>query len=266
MSDEYIPDASIEPHSSLLSLPEQGQHIYKEISIENLVKSVTGKYLHFNRVDAYRDFPEADLHDGEQSPLDRLANAKSSFVNNPEFNAERYYDQCRSRTYACCFSLDQLRFNSTYQPNSVCLEFDFYLLRDKLNRMLSASSSALLYGGISCYQIFSINYGLVRYVDWEQFRGNTEYLQNPIQYVYTKDRERFEHEKELRITLHAIGIGRFILNDGSEFDFPDSLQLSFDIIEALRDQTVTKVICFSQVQYEILNKALDQSGVVVNLV
>lgn len=70
------------------------------MSVENCVSSIEGGYLHFNRVDSYKDFPHADRHDGEQLPGDRAGNAAATFEKAPTFSAADYYDRSRSRTYA----------------------------------------------------------------------------------------------------------------------------------------------------------------------
>ena len=67
------PIGYIEPHASLLKRPPDDQFLYKIMSAENLLRSIDGAYLHFNRVDRYKDFPSADDHDGEQLPSDRSA-------------------------------------------------------------------------------------------------------------------------------------------------------------------------------------------------
>jgi len=70
----YLPAplGSIEPHAHLLKVPPDDQLLYKIISIENLLRSIKGKYLHFNRVDSYTDFPGADRYDGKQLAKDLL--------------------------------------------------------------------------------------------------------------------------------------------------------------------------------------------------
>lgn len=44
---------AIEPHRGLLVAPPEGQLLYKVIPVENCLRSITGSYLHFNRVDSY---------------------------------------------------------------------------------------------------------------------------------------------------------------------------------------------------------------------
>ena len=46
---------SIEPHAALLRQPPAGQLLYKVMSVENCVGSIERGYLHFNRVDSYKD-------------------------------------------------------------------------------------------------------------------------------------------------------------------------------------------------------------------
>jgi hypothetical protein len=72
-------------------------------------------------------------------------------------------------------------------------------------------------------------------------KANTEHLPNPIKYVYLKDK-KFSNEKELRISLAAIGIGQFMLKDGSTIKFPDSLQLFFDFREAIASGTIQQIL------------------------
>ncbi|MBN2428268.1 MAG: hypothetical protein JXK94_08030 [Deltaproteobacteria bacterium] len=241
------PLGCIEPHAPLLSRPSFDQLLYKVITVENLLRSVVGNYLHFNRVDSYSDFPNADENDGRQLPKDQPANNYARFQLAPDFSAAHYYDLCRERTYACCFSI----VNSAYiwsnyangsEQGKACVVFEFGKLRPMLNRTLNLENAALLYEGNFCRQIFSINYGLVDYVDWDAHQTNTQYLSNPIVYTYLKDADRFREEKELRISLSAIGIGNFALKDGTLMQFPPSLQLGFDFREAIATKTIRGIL------------------------
>ena len=158
-----------------------------------------------------------------------------------------YYDRCRSRTYACCFSLENsehiwANYGKGGAKGNVGVEFDFAKLRATINRSLKPGNAALLYNGIQCHQIFSVNYGIIDYVDWSRHQANEKPLPNPILYTYLKDRDRYAEEKELRISLSAIGVGHFALNDGSLIDFPASLQLPFDFVAAFRDGTILQVL------------------------
>src|SRR4051812_15875584 len=98
------PEGLIEPHAGLLRQPADGQRLCKVMKTEHLVSSIAESYLHFNCVDRYRDFDTADPHDGAQLPADREVNAAVGFERTPDFTAAHYYDQCRARTYACCFA------------------------------------------------------------------------------------------------------------------------------------------------------------------
>jgi hypothetical protein len=60
----------VEPHGLLLRMPPEGQLLYKIMTVENLLRSIEGGYLHFNRVDSYTDLSNGDPHDGEQPPGD----------------------------------------------------------------------------------------------------------------------------------------------------------------------------------------------------
>ena len=105
-SGNEIPFASIEPHRYLLKQPSDTQKVFKIISFENFHKSFVGDYLHFQRVDTYRG-PNADIFDGKQLPMDESGNSSSKFASRPSYTAANYYDLIRSRTYTCCFSLEE---------------------------------------------------------------------------------------------------------------------------------------------------------------
>ena len=207
-----IPLGSIEPHAPLLEQPAATQRLYKISRIPHLLDMLEKNYLHFQRVDSYTD----DCFDGEQSPLDRPNNEQAVFHNDPAFNMARYFDLSRSRTYACCFSLE----NSDYIWNaygkahdSVCLVFEFGKLRQMLSRTMqdSIESNLLQYGDCRCKQIFSINYGLVKYIEYATQELITTRFPNPIQYTFLKDKPQYQDEQELRIALSALGMGHFVL-------------------------------------------------------
>ncbi|QEX24973.1 hypothetical protein FRZ61_49160 [Hypericibacter adhaerens] len=244
-SPEIAISGDIEPHAHLLSVPSEDQLLYKMMTLENLIRSIEGRYLHFNRVDSYFDFQGADHHDGEQLPGDRQGNAAARFEKSPEFSAAHYYDQSRARTYASCFSTENSAFiwnNYATDGNKgkVCLVFDFGKLRATLNSTLSPNQAALIADGARCHQIFSINYGLVDYVDWNSHRANVPVLPNPICYTFIKAKE-FSDEKELRIALSAFGLGRFELNNGNELQFPRSLQMAFSYHAAFANGTIKSI-------------------------
>lgn len=233
----------IEPHAGLLTAPPEGQLLYKMMTVENLLRSIAGSYLHFNRVDAYQDL---DPNDGAQLPGDQSGNAQATFAKAPTFSAGDYYNQSRARTYACCFSLENTDYIwQTYATGSargkICVVFDFAKLRTRLNHTLTQGNSALEYNGIRCHQIFSINYGVIEYVPWDTHRANAEHLPNPIRYTYLKG-DKYHDDRELRISLSTLGIGHFVLNDGSRLDFPASLQVGFDFRPAFADGTITQLL------------------------
>lgn len=257
------PLGSIEPHAPLLLIPPEDQLLYKVITVENLLRAVTGNYLHFNRVDSYTDFPNADENDGQQLPKDQPANAAARFQKAPDFSASDYYDQARARTYACCLSMN----NSDYiwknyangsEKGKLCVVFEFGKLRAMLNRALNPEGAALICEGNLCRQIFSINYGLANYVDWDTHQTNDQYLSNPILYTYTKDAARFREEQELRISLSAIGIGQFALKDGTLIQLPPSLQLGFDFREAIANGAIREILLSPEADSDFLATELSK--------
>lgn len=260
------PLGSIEPHAPLLRVPPDDQLLYKVMTVENLLRSVTDKYLHFNRVDSYSDFPNADENDGRQLPKDLPANTAARFQNASDFSAAHYYDQSRARTYAYCLSTE----NSDYiwknyangsEKGKVCIVFEFGRLRAMLNRALNHEGAKLIYEGNLCRQIFSINYGLVNYVDWDAHQTNEQYLTNPILYTHIKDAARFYEEKELRISLSPISMGHFALKDGTPIQFPPSLQLAFDFREAIATAAIREILLAPEANACFFTRELSKLGI-----
>ncbi len=242
----HPPLGHVEPHAGMLIAPPADQLLYKMMSVENLLRSIEGRYLHFNRVSDFRDFPGADPDDGAQLPRDREGNEAARFAKAQNFSAADYYTTSRSRTYACCFSLENSdhiwrEYTNGAEHGKVCVVFRFGGLREMLNRILDSGQAALLYNGARCHQIFSLNYGIVEYVDWDRHQANNAHLQNPLKYTYLKG-SRFADEKELRISLSAFGLGQFALNDGSIMNFPPSLQMEFDCRTALAKGTIVQIL------------------------
>ncbi|MBB5046097.1 hypothetical protein HNR60_000839 [Rhodopseudomonas rhenobacensis] len=230
----------------MLNAPEPSQLLYKIMRPEDLIRSMAFGYLHFNRVDCYRDFKDADLHDGEQLPGDVRGNTATKFEKAEHFSAADYYVRSRSRTYACCFSLDNSEhiwreYADGSANGKIGLEFEFGKLRARLNETLHPDKCMLQADGKPCIQIFSVNYGMVDYVDWETYRANTEHLPNPIRYTYLKD-ACYAPERELRVSLSALGMGEFAFADGSTMAFSDSLQAQFDFRSAFADGTIKQIL------------------------
>lgn len=176
---------TVEPHEKLLDQPLGNPLLYKVMRIEDLLKSISGAYLHFNRVDRYKDFPGADAHDGQQLAKDQNGNANTKFIKSPTFSISDYYNQSRARTYTCYFSMVNSDFiwrnyGNGGEKGKVCLVFKFNKLRSTLNKSLKVGNSVLKYNGIRCHQIFLINYGCVEYVEREKFQANAKNLPNPI--------------------------------------------------------------------------------------
>jgi len=65
-------------------------------------------------------------------------------------------------------------------------------------------------------------------------------------------------EKELRVTLSAIGMGHFVLDDGSMMVFPTSLQLPFDFQSTFADGTVQQILHVPGVRHELSSGGLAQ--------
>lgn len=237
----------VEPHAELLNQPLPDQLLYKVMSVENLLYSIDRAYLYFNRVDSYTDGPNADPDDGKQLPSDQPGNANTQLVNSPTFSAADHYNQSRGRTYACCFSLENSKFiwenyGGGGMKGKVCAVFRFDKLREKINDALGSGNCFMEYQGERCDQIFSVNYGMVQYVERRVHQANGTKLPNPIEYSYMKD-VKFNAEKEFRITLSAFGMGKFVLGNDVQMQFPRGLSLSFDFRAAKSDQTIQDILC-----------------------
>lgn len=60
-------------------------------------------------------------------------------------------------------------------------------------------------------------------------------------------------EKEFRISLSCIGIGKIKLPDNSYFNFPESIQLDFDLIKAINLKVIEKIYLSSNHASALLN-------------
>ncbi len=258
-------DVTIEPHEPLLSRPPEDQFLYKVMRVEDLIMSISDSYLHFNRVDSYKDFDGADAQDGEQLPQDLNINQNTKFIKAPDFSAADYYSQFRVRTYACCFSIENsdyiwLNYGNGGNKGKVCLVIRFGKLRAMLNDAI-LKGTWLLDNGIRLRPIFDINYGLIDYIDWKDHRSNVELFQNPIKYIYFKDKKRFQNEKELRVSLSTEGLRKITLNDGSVMKFPMHLQMAFHFGTAIENGTIDEILHSPDCDSEYLYSELQKFGI-----
>jgi hypothetical protein len=251
------PIGQIEPCAPLLTLPPDGQRLYKMMKPENLRRSLAGGYLYFQRVDTYRDFPGADENDGAQPPGDRSANAAVTFAKDRSFSVEKYYDQARSRSYACCFSLENSEhIRAEYANGSpygkVCLVVNFARLRALANRVLAPGNPSPLHAnGIAMPAIFDVHYGIAKYDDWAKVVTNRNRYANPIDYLFLKD-NLYKEERELRMSLSALGIGRF------QFEFPEGMELAFDYRQAIADGVIEKILYTPGADLDFIKAMLEE--------
>jgi len=192
------------------------------VTIENLLQLAGGISISTGSIEL-QGFLSADSHDGEQLQADRAANVAMRFQKAPDFSGADYYDLSRHRTYACCFSMENSDYIwSEYANGStrgkVGVAFDFAKLRATINETMKGGDG-LDYRGVRCKQIFSVNYGIVEYMPWTTARENIARMANPIRYTYIKA-DNCAKERELRISVSALGMGRYVLADGVEIEFP----------------------------------------------
>ena len=244
------------------------------MTVENLLKSVSSNYLHFNRVDSYVDLSgsasNADTNDGRMLPKDRLAASQARFAKASNFTLADYYDKSRARTYACCFSMENSNYIWKHYGNvsakgKVCIVFEFGKLRAILNETLLPRNAALEYNGLRCHQIFSVNYGIIEYVDWDVQEAIAKNFPNPIIYTFLKDKTNFSEEKEFRISLSAMGMGDFILNDGSTLQFPSSLHVPFLFNTAIQGCTIRPMLCAPDTDVDFLCTELNKLHITADI-
>ena len=230
----------IEPHKYLLDQPEEDALLYKVMPSKNFFKLLESNCLHFKRVDTYKD----DTKDSAQLPDDIEMHDKMFFEDYPEFSLYKYYNRCRSRTYASCFSLKNTKYiwdNYSYEDkSSICIVYNFGKLREKMNSFYELAQA--LYVGQGVENFLDINYGKVIYGDFRQYAEKGKPCPNPIEYAYFKDK-KYEQEQEFRITLSASGAyEEFVLPDKTSFDFPESLGLELGLKELLNSEAVVKFL------------------------
>ena len=252
------PLGSIEPCAQLLERPSNDTLLYKITTIENLLRSIDSNYLYFNRVDMYMDFEGADLYDGKQPPKDFQISDKIKFEKAPDYSAADYYSKSRSRTYACCFSLENSKFIWDNYANGsskgkVCIVLNFGKLREYLNKTFYTTKA--FYNKEDFGQPFSLHYGNIEYINWVEHQECKKQLPNSIKYTYLKDK-KFSDEKELRISLSSIGIGEFV-SGNDIIDFPDSLQFPFDFRKANMNNIITKLLISPDCDVQYLKAELN---------
>jgi hypothetical protein len=238
--------------------------IYKVVSFKNFIKMLEENHLHFNRVDNYTD----DKNDAAQPEQEKLLNQKIYFEKDPNFSLENYYKECRKRSYACCFSLEIPKVNQWKEyggeepEKAICLVMNFGKLKSLLDETfincgllinngiilnnhaagknilhlhLDAQNNVIKkYRADNIVEIFHLNYGMVNYGDFVNDIISPEVRPNPIEYLYFKDSSYKEKDgQELRISLSAIGMGKFQIQNGQLFDFPKSIPFDFNLNQAL---------------------------------
>lgn len=230
---------SIQPHKDRIKQPDKGCKLYKIIPLKYLDDMLEKSYLHFQRVDTYND----DINDSDQTRIDKALSEKSIFLDSDNYSAKDYYDSCRSRTYACCFSTKQTdhlfeHYYNKAEDKAICLAFDCQTLIEQLN--INFSIAPIQYGTQRLENFLDINHGLVEYGNFEErFMGNL--LPNPIEYVYFKD-NKFSEEHEFRTVISTLGMGNIVLPDKNPFQFTESLKLSINLVEAINANILENII------------------------
>jgi hypothetical protein len=234
----------IEPHAPLLNKAIVGSNLYKLISYRYFNNMLDRNYLYFSRVDTYND----DIRDSDVPDQDEEIHKAIVFEKTPNYTVYDYYNNCRSRTYACCFSIE----NSSYiwKYGDICIVFNSSNLINYLNN--NYKISRLQYKDKYLQNFFYINYGLVEYGSLKNDILANPWLPNPIMYAYFKD-VKYSHEKEFRISLSCLGLGK-IMFEGSEFIFPKSIELDFDFNTAVRLGIINEILVSPNIKKNLFNK------------
>lgn len=248
----------IEPYAEFLKKPDEGTLVYKIISVSNFMKMLEKKYLYFRRVDTYFD----DKKDSDQPEKDKTITNTARFQQCPHHTLTKHYAIARSRTYACCFSTERTPYLWEHygEPGAIniCLVFDCFKLIKLLNE--SYSTGQLIVDGKISENMFCLNHGLVEYVNFDEtvIKQNLPYL-NQVRYTYLKDVSKYSEEKEFRTTFYFPGTGDFPIPGDGIFNFPDSIELNFDLRKAEKLGALTQIVfsknCEEKYAEQIIERA-----------
>ncbi|MCW8469416.1 DUF2971 domain-containing protein [Fluoribacter gormanii] len=226
----------IEPHKYILKKPNANKNIYKIVSGNFFLDMINKNYLYFRRIDKYSD----DINDSALPDKDRSLSQQSKFQYAPNISMADYYDSCRSKSYACCFTTkisEHIWKHYGNSNNSVCIIFKSGKFINHMNATLY--SSRLIIKDHLYHDFFWINYGLVEYMDYDE-QYLLKYLPNPTEYIYIKDR-KYSKEKEFRISLSCLQHESYVLPNGEHLNFPESIQLEFDFKSALENGAIKRL-------------------------
>ena len=258
---------STECRVQLLEQPRNEALLYKIIPSEHVFDTLQKGYLHFTRVDKYQD----DKKDSDQPPADLEINQKITFQKAPDISLADSYRRHRETSYACCLSITPpsqdhwIKYGGKNPDKAICIVFHFRNLRTFLNQKFVEAKIVTTRGQIlhdfvtagvatengeiisqADVQLFHLNYGLVKYRNFESDILFPDVRPNPIEYAFFKD-EKYRPENELRILFsHNAAIGKAVLSNEEVFNFPESLQFEFNFDQALQAAAVANFELFNQ--------------------
>tara|TARA_R110002110_G_C13467715_1_gene719477 strand:+ start:2757 stop:3542 length:786 start_codon:yes stop_codon:yes gene_type:complete len=231
----------IEPHEQLLTKPSNDTLLYKIVPSKFFFDMLRNDYLYFRRVDTYHD----DNRDSEQPDNHNDTYGKKVFEKDPTFTLTDYYNRCRARTYACCFTTENTKYiednYSNGDPSCICLVFQCGKFIEQLNSIYNETK--ISFKNQLLENFFYINYGLVTYGKFNNFISKRGDMANPIEFAYFKDEDKYSKEKEFRITLSTHGMPKaFQLPDKSKFSFPDFIKIELNFKEALISNALKMIL------------------------
>lgn len=244
-----------EPNGHLLNQPNENTLLYKMMRLENAIKSIDDRYIYFNRVDNYKD-----LSDGEQLTMDRPLNRCSEFEKAPDYNYENHCDAIRSRSYACCLSLENSQFIwDNY--GDVCVVFEFGNLKKFLNKAYEDCSNQPNLKLFEYQKFFTLNYGTVKYIDRNSDSISKPRLPNPIEYLFLKD-NCYSEDNELRIVFSCPHPHPILGSDKQPIYSRNNLHVSFDFVQAYKEGAIKEILCESE---DAVNKLSPRTRIPVKL-
>ncbi len=245
----------IEPHKYMLKKPHANKYIYKIIPGNYFLDMINKSYLYFRRVDRYSD----DINDSALPDKDRSLSQQSKFQYAPNISMADYYDDCRSKSYACCFTTkisEHVWEHYGNNNNSICIVCKSGKLIEHINANLN--NSRLIIQNRLHHDFFWINYGLVEYMDYDE-QYLLKYLPNPTEYTYIKDR-KYSEEKEFRISLGCLQYTSYVLPNGKHLAFPESILLEFDFKNAIESGVIKRLEIKSNYENTFLQQLKNSLG------
>jgi len=222
--------------------------LFKFLSVENFVSSYKRNYLHLQRIDEFNDGIAADPFDGMPLLVDQKNREPIYFQFSPTTSLSDIDRIIRQRSYSFCLTktlgkvqIDKFRGNDR---NKIAIEFDGPILLKELERIFWDECN--LNYGAKANQIFRLSAGSVDYVDINTHSLDTEFLSSAEDFMFVKDGALYRDEDEYRIGLICNVPNKSIKIAGSSLSFPASLEMPFDLKNAISIGVIREIHSWSE--------------------